>query len=69
MAKMSNTDYDTLEKFIQTVVKRLVEGKTTPLSAEADIMHPLTAWDQGNALEFIPWIKLTMKEWADDDAS
>jgi len=65
---MSVSDYETLEKFIQTVLRRLAEGKTDALQANEDIMHPLTAWDRGNAQEFIPWIKLRMDDWEEDDA-
>jgi hypothetical protein len=57
---MSDADYDTLEKFIQTVLRRVAEGKATILDAEQDVMHPLTAWDHGNAQEFAPWMKATM---------
>jgi len=69
MAQLSNADYNMLESFIQTALNRLIEGKATALSTHEDIMYPLTAWDRGNAQEFIPWIKITMNEWAQDDAS
>lgn len=68
MGQMSDADYATLEKFIETVLRRVVEGKTTALAAEQDIMHPLTAWDRGNAQEFVPWMKTAMRGWSDDDA-
>jgi len=68
MARMSDADYETLEKFIQTVLRRVVEQKATVLEAEQDIMHPLTAWDQGNDQEFIPWMKTAMNGWSQDDA-
>lgn len=65
---MPNSDYETLELFVQTVLKRLAEEKTDLISANEDLMYPLTAWDKGVAQEFVPWMKLRMAEWANDDA-
>ena len=60
---MSEEDYYTLDAFIKAVLRRVEAGELDAGSAHADIMHPLTAWDKGNATEFGPWMKARLAEW------
>lgn len=60
---MSDEDYNTLDAFIKAVLRRVAAGESDLVAAQADIMHPLTAWDKGNATEFVPWMKSQLEKW------
>lgn len=60
---MSDEEYHTLDAFIKAALERVSAGKSDAGSTHADIMHPLTAWDRGNATEFEPWMKARLEEW------
>lgn len=68
MARMSESDYLILEKFVQTAIRRVCEGKADIMSTQEDVMYALTAWDHGNIREFVPWMRLRLNNWADEDA-
>jgi hypothetical protein len=69
--KLSDDDYGTLEDYMQAVLRRFRDQECTFSDASADIMHPLTAWDQGNKQEFVPYMKMMLGKWHagdEDDA-
>lgn len=68
MPQLSQSDYDILDEFVLTAIKRVAEGKSAVLDAHLAVMHALTAWDKGATQEFIPWIEATREEWAKDNA-
>jgi hypothetical protein len=61
---ITDHEYRTLDRFVKTVLQRVADGKCAVSSAHLDLMHPLTAWDNGNETEFEPWMKLKLHEWA-----
>ena len=63
MTEMSDADYETLDRFMRTVLERVASGRSDVSTAMADVMHPLTAWDKGNATEFAPWMRLMLRKW------
>jgi hypothetical protein len=65
---MSGDDYDTLQAYIQTVLRRYRDKECDFSEASLDIMHPLTAWDKGNEQEFVPYMKMMMSKWSAGDA-
>ncbi len=68
MSRLSNSDYKILDAFMRAVLTRVESGKSGVPDALADIMHPLTAWDNGNEQEFSPWMKLKLVEWTEQNA-
>ena len=69
--KLSEDDYKTLEDYILAVLRRFDDEQCTSSDASGEIMHPLTAWDNGDQQEFVPYMKMMMEKWQrgeDDDA-
>jgi len=62
MASMPSKDYKSLDQFVRSVIEKVADGTLPTADGIADIMHPLTAWDNGNEQEFIPWIKQWLKD-------
>jgi hypothetical protein len=60
---MPRRDYDVLDKFIRTILQRYGDGHETLSQAHEGIMHPLTAWDEGNTQEFVPFMEINLKHW------
>jgi len=60
---MSEENYNILDSFVKTVIKRLSAGECNGTDAVADLMHPLTAWDKDNQSEFVPWMQLYLEKW------
>ncbi len=63
MPEMSKASYNVLDTYVRAVLKRAGLKGDAFDDALADLMHPLTAWDNGNEQEFIPYMKLMLKEW------
>jgi hypothetical protein len=61
--RLSRADYQVLEKFVHSVLTRCQDGTLTITDAQEEIMHPLTAWDEGNEQELIPYMKTKLTEW------
>lgn len=68
MARLSKSDYHVLDQFIRAALIRVEAGHLTAADALADIMHPLTAWDNGDQQEFIPFMQLMLSKWKADKA-
>ncbi|PZQ12330.1 MAG: hypothetical protein DI565_15980 [Ancylobacter novellus] len=64
--QLSDSDYYTLDHFILAVLTRVRDGHCSAGEGRSSIMHALSAWDQGNAQEFAPWMELQMEEWGRD---
>lgn len=60
----SRSEYNLLEKYVKTVLKRHADGLSDEITARNDIMHPLTAWDRGEKQEFAPYIEMKLRQWA-----
>lgn len=68
LAKMSPEDYEIVEKFVVGILTRLESGEDDLDASKADILHVLTAWDNGNEQEIIPYMKMLLDSWKTLDA-
>jgi hypothetical protein len=68
MPKMSPEDYEIVEKFVIGILTRLDSGEEDLDAAKADILHVLTAWDNGSEQEIIPYMKMLLDSWKTLDA-
>lgn len=62
---MAKSDYNILDAYVRAVLKRHAAGDSNLAEAHGDLMHPLTAWDIGNAQEFIPYMKMQLEAWGE----
>ena len=71
MSNITNTDYETIELFIEKVLQRCTSGQSTVANGVFDLMHPLDAWNEAGQLtsltETIPWMEIMLKEWSKDN--
>jgi hypothetical protein len=67
MTQLSDNDYYALDHFVMAVLTRVRDGLCSVGEGRADLMHALSAWDQGNPTEFAPWIELRTSEWKSGD--
>jgi len=63
MGQLSAEDYETVESFVIGILTRLDSGEEDLDSAKADILHVLTAWDNGNQEEILPYMKMLLDSW------
>jgi hypothetical protein len=68
MSQISDDDYYTLDHFVMAVLMRVQTGACSVSEGRSELMHPLTAWDNGNWQEFGPWMKLRLDGWKSGDA-
>jgi hypothetical protein len=61
--RLSEQSYDVLDRYTKAALHRLARGETDVDGAHGNLMHPLTAWDRGNKQEFVPYMKLQLREW------
>lgn len=67
MTQLSDDDYYTLEHFVRAVAERVRDGVCSAGEATTDLMHALSAWDNGNWQEFGPWMQLRLDSWRGGD--
>ncbi len=62
-AKLSDYEYGIIDRYMAEVLRRFRDDHKDLTEAHEDIMHPLTAFIEGNAQEFIPYMELCLDEW------
>lgn len=62
--KLSDRDYNVLERYVEAVLRRHRDGTTNANQAREAMMHPLTAFiDEKGPQEFIPYMESHLAEW------
>lgn len=65
MGQLSSSDYNLLQLYVGTVLKRVAAGNCDHLKAVEDLMHPLSAWSAGTetSAEFAPYMRKQLNRW------
>lgn len=65
MGPLSRSDYNLLQLYVGTVLKRVAAGNCDHVKAVEDLMHPLSAWSAGRetSAEFAPYMRRQLKRW------
>jgi hypothetical protein len=61
--QLSEIDYEILERYVRATLERVEMGTSTCSKGVEDLMHPLTARDNGSEQEFIPYMKMMLEKW------
>jgi hypothetical protein len=63
MPQISDDDYYHLNQFVEAVLTRVRDGVCSVGEGRSDLMHPLSAWLNGDAQEVSPRMITTMEKW------
>ena len=63
MPRLSDDDYYSLNQFVEAVLTRVRDGVCSVGEGRSDLMHPLSAWSNGDAQEVSPRMNMIMEKW------
>jgi hypothetical protein len=63
MSQIYTDDYYALYGLIQDTLLRVRDGVCSVDEGQSDLMHPLSAWRNGDSQEVAPRIKMITEKW------